>query len=204
LEISVPGLSPAHSYYVTVGTEAVGRAAGLKETRQDTWAQKFTEYQLALNRFFRRRHLHRQDAEDLAQEVYLRLLRAEQAESGAIRNPEAYLFTVAVNLLRERAALAARGGAMASLEDVEERFLTADPAPEDEIERLAREQRLSEVVSNLPPKFRAVIVMHYHHGLSYQDMAKRIGVSPNTIKKHISQALRLCRRQLRQIDGGRL
>lgn len=175
----------------------------MKETQQDYWAQKFTEYQLALNRFFRRRHLHRQDAEDLAQEVYLRLLRAEQTEAGAIRNPEAYLFTVAVNLLRERAALAVRSGPMASLEDIEERFIAADPAPDEEIERLAREQKLAQVVDNLPPKFRAVIVMHYHHGLTYHDMAKRIGVSPNTIKKHVSQALRLCRRQLRKIEGGR-
>ena len=175
----------------------------MKETRQDSWAQKFSEYQLALNRFFRRRHLHRQDAEDLAQEVYLRLLRTEQTEAGAIRNPEAYLFTVAVNLLHERAALVARGGQMTSLEDVEDRFLAADYGTEDEIERAAREQRLANVVNNLPPKFRALIVMHYHHGLSYQDMARRIGVSPNTIKKHVGQALRLCRRQLRLIEGGK-
>ena len=175
----------------------------MKETRQDSWAQKFSEYQLALNRFFRRRHLHRQDAEDLAQEVYLRLLRTDQTDARTIRNPEAYLFTVAVNLLRERAALATRGGQMTSLENIEERFLAVDPAPEDEIERLAREQRLAEVVNNLPAKFRAVIVMHYHHGLSYQDMAKRIGVSPHTVKKYVSQALRLCRRQLRLLEGGR-
>lgn len=176
----------------------------MKETRQDYWAQKFTEYELALNRFFRRRPLHRQDAEDLAQEVYLRLLRAEQAESGAIRNPEAYLFTVAANLLRERSALAARSGQTTSLEDVEESFLAVDPVPEIAMERLAHEQRLSDVVNNLPPKFRALIIMHYHYGLSYQDMARRIGVSPNTVKKHVSQALRLCRRKLRKFEGGRL
>lgn len=172
----------------------------MTETQKDYWAQKFEEYQLALNRFFRRRRLHRQDAEDLAQEVYLRLLRVE---NGTVRNPEAYLFTVAVNLLHERTALAMRRGQITSLEDVEERFLSSGPTPEDEAERLARDRRLAEVINNLPPKLRAVIVMHYRHGLTYQDMAKRIGVSPHTIKKYVSQALWLCRKQLRQLDRGR-
>jgi len=185
----------------TVVIEAASRTAHLKETGQNYWAQRFEEYQLALNRFFRRRHLHRQDAEDLAQEVYLRLLRVE---NGTVQNPEAYLFTVAVNLLRERTALAIRRGQTTSLEDVEERFLSAGPTPEEEVERFARERILADVVSKLPPKFRAIIVMHYHHGLSYQDMAGRIGVSPHTIKKYVSQALRLCRKQLRQLDRSRL
>ena len=52
-----------------------------------------------LKRFLRRRLRNRADAPDLAQEVYLRLLRVERPEE--IRSPEAYLLTVASHLLRE-------------------------------------------------------------------------------------------------------
>lgn len=45
-----------------------------------------------------------EDAEDLVQETYLRLLRAHQDQGEAIANPEAYLYTVALNLAREQAA----------------------------------------------------------------------------------------------------
>jgi len=176
-----------------------GRAAGLREKPRDYWAQRFTDYQLALNRYFRRRVSHREDAEDLAQEVYLRLLRAEHSD-GAIRNPEAYLYTVAVNLLRERAALARRRGENASLDTVEENLLSVEAVTEDDIDRASREKRITEIVLGLPPKFRAVIVMHYHHGLNYQEMAKYFGVTPHAIKKYVGQALRLCRRELRQGD----
>ena len=58
------------------------------------------------------------DAEDLAQEVYARLLRADQGERATITNPEAYLYTVAVNLLRERAVLRGHLGQGVTLDEV--------------------------------------------------------------------------------------
>src|SRR5688572_20462458 len=61
----------------------------------------WSEHRLALQAFFRRRQASRRDAADLTQEVYLRLLRAGDARE--IANPEAYLFTVARNLLTEHA-----------------------------------------------------------------------------------------------------
>src|SRR3974377_2382692 len=57
----------------------------------------------ALQAFFYRRLRTKSDAIDLVQEVYLRMLRV--SDTGAIRNPEAYLFTAARNLLQENAAL---------------------------------------------------------------------------------------------------
>src|SRR5258706_12017722 len=56
--------------------------------------------------FFRRRSRLAADAADLAQEVYLRMLRVNNPES--IRNPQAYLFTVANNLAMEQGALNGR------------------------------------------------------------------------------------------------
>ncbi|MFM7066008.1 MAG: sigma factor, partial [Gammaproteobacteria bacterium] len=54
-----------------------------------------------LRSFLRRRARPGTEIADLSQEIYLRLLRVPEPE--AIANPEAYLFTVAGNLLRERA-----------------------------------------------------------------------------------------------------
>ena len=56
----------------------------------------------ALQAFFFRRLQTKSDAADLVQEVYLRMLRVKDSDS--ILNPEAYLFTVAGNLLKENAA----------------------------------------------------------------------------------------------------
>ena len=63
----------------------------------------FSEHRHALEAFFHRRLRARQDAADLVQEVYLRMLRVKDAD--AIHNPEGYLFTVATHLVYEQSAL---------------------------------------------------------------------------------------------------
>ncbi len=167
----------------------------MEENRRDFWAQKFSEYRSALNRYFRRQVSDPADAEDLAQEVYLRLLRVEQ--NATIQNPEAYLYTIAVNLLRERAALSSRRGLSVHLEDVDESLLGITASAEDEIDRIGRERDVEEAVNGLPPKLKAVIVMHYRHQRTHREMARDLGISTAATRKYVSQALQLCRRKLR-------
>src|ERR1700684_946034 len=63
----------------------------------------FAEHRGALQAFFLRRIRSKADAPDLAQEVYVRMLRISDQE--AIRNPVHYLYTVANNLVKEHAVL---------------------------------------------------------------------------------------------------
>ena len=75
----------------------------------------FAEHRAALQSFFLRRIRTKADAADLAQEVYVRMLRIRDQE--AIRNPVHYLYTVANNLVKEHAALDRR---QASSVDIDE------------------------------------------------------------------------------------
>src|SRR5882724_9524755 len=63
----------------------------------------FADHRAALQSFFLRRIRGKADAADLAQEVYVRMLRL--SDQGAIRNPVHYLYTVANNLVKEHAVL---------------------------------------------------------------------------------------------------
>ena len=69
----------------------------------------------ALRAYFFRRVRRGVDAAELAQEVYLRLLRIPDVAT--IRNPEAYLYTVAGNLLREQALQQRRDAAAVDIDD---------------------------------------------------------------------------------------
>src|SRR5690348_16588481 len=67
------------------------------------------------------------DAQDLAQEVYLRLLRLERPE--LIRKPEAYLFTVAANIVRENALRSSARPLHVALQDIAEIDLPNETGP---------------------------------------------------------------------------
>jgi RNA polymerase sigma-70 factor (ECF subfamily) len=136
----------------------------------------FAAHNGALQAFFSRRLRRQADTADLAQEVYARMLRVKNPE--AIRDMDAYLFTVASNLAREHSARDRRRGISVDVEDatvLDE--LSERPAYDSEID-VARQ------------------VLQYVHGLSHQDIAERLGVSPRMVKKYVGQALGRCRRRM--------
>ena len=158
----------------------------------------FASHGAALQAFFRRRIRNRLDAPDLTQEVYLRMLRV--ADSEVIQNPEGYLYTVASNLVKERAALKHRHWESARSAEVRLDELLSDlPSSAEEIDAAARGARLREVLLQLTPKCRAAVVMQYRYDMSYQEIAERLGVSTHMVKKYLAQALDICRRRMERL-----
>lgn len=155
----------------------------------------FAEHGPVLRGFFVRRGA-KDEAEDLVQETYLRLLRAHECQGDAIANPEAYLFTVALNLAREQAVRRRRS--LLPIEELENitTLLADEESVEDAAERAQRRQRLQVLLRTLPERTRAVLVMQYRDGLSYKQIGERMGVSPHMVKKHVVRGLSVCRRAL--------
>lgn len=167
----------------------------MAEQAKRRWAHLFAEQAPVLRGFFVRRGAN-DEAEDLVQETYLRLLRAHQAQGDAIANPEAYLFTVALNLAREQATR--RRHTSLPTEELENltMLLASEENVEDAADRAQRKQRLHGLLEELPERTRAVLVMQYRDGLSYKQIAERMGVSPHMVKKHVVRGLSVCRRAL--------
>jgi RNA polymerase sigma factor (sigma-70 family) len=155
----------------------------------------FGEHRTALQMFFRQRIRTKADAADLAQEVYLRMLRIKDPE--AIRNPVHYLYTVASNLVKEHAVLDRR---QASGIDIDEApaFEQLETLPEfdGELDSAQRIARLGVVLQQLRPKCRAAMELRFTHGLSFREIAAQLEVSPQMAKKYVAQGLSHCRRRL--------
>ena len=165
------------------------------ESRKMLFERLFSEQRGALQAFFRRRAGCRLDAADLAQEVYLRMLRI--ADTDAIRDLEAYLFGVASNVAKEHAILERRHGTTVDLDDATVQESIAELSGLDgQVDAQQRVTRLREVLLQLPPKCCAAVVLQYRHGLSYAEIAERLGVSTHMVKKYIGQALGHCRRRM--------
>jgi len=155
----------------------------------------FAQHQGALHAFFYRRIRSKHDAVDLVQEVYVRMLRVKESE--AIRNPEGYLYAVASNLVYEHSLLNKRQTIIADSNELVIQGELARPAGFDEIfDTQIRVKRLREVLDQLPPKCRASVYMKYHLGLSYEQIAVHLGVSPHMVQKYLGSALAHCRRRM--------
>ena len=136
----------------------------------------------------------------MAQEVYLRMLRLERPE--LIRSPEAYLFTIAANIVREQALKNASRPLHLALHDASgenisnEHSLGSILGPEEAALQAARVHELEQILEGLPPKVRVALIWHRRDGQTYKQIAARLGVSVNMIKKYLVRGVSYCRRRL--------
>jgi RNA polymerase sigma factor (sigma-70 family) len=148
-----------------------------------------------LQRFLAKRRLVESDIKDVCQEVFLRLLRFNRGE--VIHNPLAYLFRVAANVAHD---FKLRRPQWTSLENesVEETALGTDASesPESIADASYRRRFLQQVIAELPPLPRAVIALQYHEGLSYDQIAERLGVTRRVVKRAMARAFALMREAL--------
>ncbi len=144
-----------------------------------------------LVRFVRYRIRDPDEARDLAQEAFLRLLRQDRAE--LIKRPESYLFRIAANLAYEhRLRLDRRGTETGHAEGVADRSGSPEPRAGDQ-EHL---RRIDDAFNRLPPLPRAALLLQRRDGLSYAEIAARLGTTRHMVKKHLSRAMAACRAAL--------
>jgi RNA polymerase sigma factor (sigma-70 family) len=159
----------------------------------------FAEHRRALQSFFYRRIRTKSDAPDLAQEVYVRMLRV--SDTDAIRNPELYLYTVASNLVKEHAVLDRWQARGVNLDEANiQQQLGELPTLDGQLDVTQRVARLRTVLTQLSPKCRAAVILQYRHGLTYQEIGERLNVSPHMVKKYMAQALAHCRRRMARLE----
>lgn len=170
----------------------------MAESKKGFVERLYAEHRRALQAFFYRRIRTKSDAPDLAQEVYVRMLRVNDTQ--AIRNPELYLYTVASNLVKEHAVLDRWQARGINLDEasIQER-LGELPTLDGQLDVTQRVARLRTVLTQLSPKCRAAVILQYRHGLTYQEIGERLNVSPHMVKKYLAQALAHCRRRMARL-----
>ncbi|MEI9850125.1 MAG: RNA polymerase sigma factor [Sphingomonas sp.] len=136
-------------------------------------------------RFFRRRIACPDEASDLVQETFSRIL-AQEPRTGFL-NPGGYLTRVAQNLLRDRAKFARRRSA-----DLHVPADDADLTGTDQTRLLeVRDMldRLELAMLELPQATREIFMAHRLEGLTYVQIAERTGLTAKQVEKAIARAM---------------
>ena len=96
-------------------------------------------------------------------------------------------------------AAAGRGGSGAGGGGGEAVAVDGGASVPTEAEALAIAGRLHAVLAELTPKCRAVLVMHRRDGMTYDEIAKALGISPSMVKKYLSVGIKHCSGRLQDL-----
>jgi len=145
-----------------------------------------------LRRFLAARLRNADDVPDLAQEVFLRLLRVEGYEG--IRSPEAYLFTIASHVVHQHAVRRSSEPVSVDITEVFSELRTsASDDPADQAVHAQQIDELDRILAYLPARVATALVLHRIAGYSVQEVGDELGVSRETAKKYLARAVEHCR-----------
>lgn len=166
------------------------------------------KYRTPLVNFLYRMVRDQATAEDLAQEVFLRVYRARQSYAPSAKFTT-WLFRIATNValnsLRDGRHRARERSLEAPRPEDDERPLLepADAAPSAEQRLMARDRARSirRAILALPDKQRAAVVLHKYHELDYDEIARILGCSESALKSLLFRAYEALRVELAPLVG---
>lgn len=173
----------------------------IAEGDEMAFAQLFRAYHQRLGAYVFRLTSSKPATQEIVQDIFVKIW-MKRATLEAIGNFDAYLFAAVrnhvFNYLRNIARERTR---QADLADIVSRQLAAEPQGEglQSVELATDEDYhslLDEAVAQLPQQQQRVYRLHKQEGLSHAEIASRMQLSVETVKKHMSLALRAIRDRL--------
>jgi RNA polymerase sigma-70 factor (ECF subfamily) len=131
---------------------------------------------------------HREAAEDITHDVFLKVHRAAD-QLRTDRDPAPWLATIAYNACRDarrRAGVRAHPAHEAAIADMR----PAPDTPEDALIKKEREQVIQEALLQLDEPSRAVVLLHDYSGLSHDEIAQALGMTHAGVRKRYSRGLK--------------
>ncbi|MGH8186791.1 MAG: RNA polymerase sigma factor, partial [Steroidobacteraceae bacterium] len=159
------------------------------QTRGEFIAHLFREHNESLVRFLALRLHSQQEAQEVAQEAYVRLLNLDRP--GAAGFLRALLFKTAANLAidRIRRQRTLQQSVQAGL--FEE--FRSTPTPEDTTASAQDLKLLEGLIRRLPPKCRRAFLLHNIDGLEFAEIAERMALGERMVRTYVTRAVLFCR-----------
>lgn len=164
------------------------KGAGMNASGIDAWfVREVLPLEAALLQFLRHNWLNNSDVEDLLQDIYVRIYQSAQQQIPALARQ--FVFTTARNLLIDRV----RRERIIPIEagcDLETIDIAADEVAPDRIV-IARDElrRLQGAFDRLPRRCREAVMLKQVDGLTRREIALRMGVSEETVKRHLTNGM---------------
>ena len=181
--VVLPALKP-------IVASVCARLSGMHE--KDTLERLYTDHRSPLHRFISKKMRQPEEAEDVVQEAFVRLVNNEGTAAKGLAgadSPVAYLYRMVSNLavdrLRQQKSRCDEGN-RAPLDDS---FQSDQPELSSQVSSRERIGQLQQAVGHLPLKRRQVFVLHKFRQMTYREVAHHLDISVSAVEKHMMKAL---------------
>ena len=158
----------------------------------------FIHYGPELTRFLNKKLKDKQRAEDITQDVFIRMQRIKNI--GQLENPKAYLYRTAANLLIDEQRREKLHKVYCVEEQSAQAFENKNFSDCVTPEKILSAQQLilnfKQALDGMPANCRQAFLLHRVNGLTYSSIAKEMAVSVSSVEKYLINALKYCRRAL--------
>ena len=159
-----------------------------------TWEEIVDRHSDRVYRLALRLTGNRHDAEDLTQEVFVRVFRSlDTYQPGTF---EGWIHRITTNLFLDHARRKQRIRFDALSDDRAERLHSALPAPETAYADQTFDDDIERALATLPPEFRAAVVLCDVEGLSYEEIAGILDAKLGTVRSRIHRGRAMLREAL--------
>jgi RNA polymerase sigma factor (sigma-70 family) len=153
------------------------------DTQTLSWDDIVAEHSARVYRLAYRLTGNRQDAEDLTQDVFIRVFRSlDTYEPG---NFNGWIHRITTNLFLDRVRRSSRLRMDGFTDGAEDRLLGDEVVPESAVHDAGFDPDIEAALASLPEEFRVAVVLCDVEGLSYEEIASVLGIKLGTVRSRI-------------------
>jgi len=171
----------------------------MAEGHQEALARLYDETASMVNGLLLRILAHPQDAEEVLLDVFMKAWKYAASYSEKRGSVQAWLLIMARNSAIDR--IRAKKAQPATLSFEPEAFpepVSADATPEEASVIEERRRRVQQVLNELPPEQREVVILSFFGGLTHAELAERLGEPLGTVKSRVRMGLHKLRGLLQE------
>jgi len=164
----------------------------------DFFIKIYEEYHGSLCAFLRKVPLPEDVVNDIAQEVYFRIIRQNKPEN-LEEYPRAYLYRVAINLVRDRFRSNNTRMEQYHQQLEEDTLVSSEMSPEINVHYRQQLAKLKSILRELSPKHRKIYLMHRINNATCREISKDLGISLRSVERYLSQAVAYCQVKMGEV-----
>jgi RNA polymerase sigma-70 factor (ECF subfamily) len=195
------GLSISGTLTSSIEQDDVQLVTSSKNGDQDAFSLLVQRYQRRVFNLVFRMLQNYEEANEITQEAFLAAWQGLRSFRGEARF-STWLYRIAYNCALKQLELRKRDLALQQALQTEQLFESDDPKTAH-LEMLDKQELIQEQLSQLPPKYRIVLILRHLQDMTYEEMAEVLTMPIGTIKTHLFRARNLLKERLQTFDYGR-